>query len=605
MTAKASLAQQNFDPKDEWLIDPATNAIVGVKSRKSSGVTGGNDFLPVCFGSSVASDSITATASGTQATAYQLAAGMNRVSVVATAADSVAFPPAMPGGFSTLINGGANALQLFGTGTDTVNGAAYATGVSIPAGALVTAYCVTQGAWIAQVTVFSAGIAVDSVTNAITAHAGGGQGSSVALTSQVNGVTVCATAGDSVHLPPSTPGTVVYVVNTGATACQVYGGGTDTINGVVTATGISMPPNSADMFICTAAGAWFAEVGVGFSGSLFTESCMDAITAHAGGGQASAYAITTQTARVTVVATAGDSIKLPVSAAGLELLIVNHGANPMQVYGAGSDTIDDVTAATGVSQMAGSMVIYTCPVAGLWYSEGLATGYSGSFQTFSSADALSANSGGVQAGATAITAMVSRFTTVGGAGYSAVLPAAAPGMALTVINAAAANAMNLFPAGSDAINALANSAALSVAAGTVVELYSTVAGKWHTVVTTNIPSLAPSVFNSINVGTGTLAAGNITGANSVTLMSTNATPGTQTTRTATLMFGDIPNCTVGFAYNLRITNTGAGTLTLGAGGGMTLTGTMTVPQNTFRDFVVTFNTSTTATIQTVGTGTYS
>ena len=41
--------------------------------------------------------------------------------------------------------------------------------------------------------------------------------------------------------------------------------------------------------------------------------------------------------------------------AGLTVLVINHGANPMQVFGSGTDTINDVAAATGVSQMQGSM----------------------------------------------------------------------------------------------------------------------------------------------------------------------------------------------------------------------------------------------------------
>jgi predicted RecA/RadA family phage recombinase len=116
--------------------------------------------------------------------------------------------------------------------------------------------------------------------------------------------------------------------------------------------------------------------------------------------------------------------------------------------------------------------------------------------------------------------------------------------------------------------------------------------------------LQPAQFTSYNVaGPATFAAGQLTGASFVNLKSTNAAPGTQTTRTATQMYADTPGAAAGMSYMLRITNTGAGTLTLAAGTGVTLTGTMTIATNTFRDFVVTFNTATTLTIQDVGTGT--
>lgn len=122
-----------------------------------------------------------------------------------------------------------------------------------------------------------------------------------------------------------------------------------------------------------------------------------------------------------------------------------------------------------------------------------------------------------------------------------------------------------------------------------------------------VPSPTPSAakFVSINVTVGTLSLGDITGAAFVNLTSTNATPGTQTTRTATLMASDIGGVAAGYSYMLRITNTGANTFTLGAGSNVTLTGTMTVLTNTYRDFIVTFTSTTACTIQTTGTGTIS
>lgn len=217
-------------------------------------------------------------------------------------------------------------------------------------------------------------------------------------------------------------------------------------------------------------------------GDFFLESSQDNITATAGGGQANAFQINTQTVRVTTVATAGDSVKLPASAPGLEVLVINHGGKPMQVYGLGNDTVDDVAAGTGVSQMQNSFVIYSCASTGKWYTEGLATGFvpGTSLQTFSAVDGLAANAGGVQAGATPITNMINRFTTVGGIGFSSLLPVAAAGLNITVINAGA-NSMNVFPAVGDAINALGANVAFALAAGKTAEFFSTVTGQWHSI----------------------------------------------------------------------------------------------------------------------------
>lgn len=120
-------------------------------------------------------------------------------------------------------------------------------------------------------------------------------------------------------------------------------------------------------------------------------------------------------------------------------------------------------------------------------------------------------------------------------------------------------------------------------------------------------ALPDTQLATLNATTGSLPVGAITGAGNCTLISSNAVPGAQLVRTAAQMLADTPGGAIGLSWNIRITNTGAGTLTLttDAGATVTLVGTMTVPQNTVRTFVGTFNTATTATITATGTGTYS
>lgn len=105
----------------------------------------------------------------------------------------------------------------------------------------------------------------------------------------------------------------------------------------------------------------------------------------------------------------------------------------------------------------------------------------GGFYYGSVANGLTAKAGGGQSGATPLTAQINRVTTVATAADSVVLPAAVPGLEITVINAAASNSMNLFPASGDAINALSANAAFAVAAGKTATLYCAVAGTWHSV----------------------------------------------------------------------------------------------------------------------------
>lgn len=227
-------------------------------------------------------------------------------------------------------------------------------------------------------------------------------------------------------------------------------------------------------------------------GDFWLESFQDNITATASGTQSNAFQLTTQTARVTTVATAADSVALPPSQPGLEIMLINHGANAMQVYGVASnpfngftgDTIDDVATATGVSQMANSLVIYSCATSGSWYSDGLATGYTkqSGLQTLKYAN-IAANATGTQGSGTAITALLNLVSSAG-SNYSVTLPVSAPGMNITIACTTATNTVTVFPnAGgttTETINALSANAGFNMAALTSTTFICGVAGQWYT-----------------------------------------------------------------------------------------------------------------------------
>jgi hypothetical protein len=232
----------------------------------------------------------------------------------------------------------------------------------------------------------------------------------------------------------------------------------------------------------------FVQVGI------LIESANDNLTAHAGGGQTNALQLYNEVNRITTVTNAGDSVALPKSVAGMTVLVINHGANPMQVFGmAGSgDTIDDSATATGVSQMSNSVVLYICATAGSWYTEGLGTGFTssggGAFQTYSSVDGLTASTTHSQAGGTPITASQVGFSTVANAGDCGTLPPAKVGMQIDVINHGAQN-LSVYPAsaaqggvtGGDQINSLGQNAALTGITNTTPTIfYCMTAGQWWT-----------------------------------------------------------------------------------------------------------------------------
>ena len=89
-------------------------------------------------------------------------------------------------------------------------------------------------------------------------------------------------------------------------------------------------------------------------------------TATAGGGRATAYPIVAANTQFSVVATGNDSCVLPVAYPGLRVAIQNDGANSLQVFANGSDTIQGTAGATGVALASGAVAEYRCIVAGSW-----------------------------------------------------------------------------------------------------------------------------------------------------------------------------------------------------------------------------------------------
>lgn len=113
----------------------------------------------------------------------------------------------------------------------------------------------------------SVGFTQLSVTNAITAFAGGGQASGTLLNSAYNRVTVVATAADSVKLPfcgansaPNGavlgPGTQVWVVNTSANSLNVFPNTGDAVNALAVNTAIAVATVTGKVFTCAVAGTW-------------------------------------------------------------------------------------------------------------------------------------------------------------------------------------------------------------------------------------------------------------------------------------------------------------------------------------------------------------
>ena len=105
----------------------------------------------------------------------------------------------------------------------------------------------------------------NTVETGITAHAGGTQAAALALdaTKTVHNVTVVGTAADSIKLPLATGSGIQHWIKNSdaAESLQLFGSGTDTIDGIATATGVAIANGKSRLVVDIALGKWVSLLG--------------------------------------------------------------------------------------------------------------------------------------------------------------------------------------------------------------------------------------------------------------------------------------------------------------------------------------------------------
>lgn len=84
----------------------------------------------------------------------------------------------------------------------------------------------------------------------VTAHSGGGKANATPIVNVKTQIKTCAADNDSVLLPPGYPGLEVTLFNSTAHSAQVFGAGLDTINSVVTGTGVAQAAGVSAIYTC-------------------------------------------------------------------------------------------------------------------------------------------------------------------------------------------------------------------------------------------------------------------------------------------------------------------------------------------------------------------
>jgi len=104
------------------------------------------------------------------------------------------------------------------------------------------------------------------------------------------------------------------------------------------------------------------------SSGLVHKTTQNGITAHAGGGQGSAVAITGDVAEISVCASGGDSVVLPAAEEGMEICVINHGAESADIFPASGEDINEGSADAAVACAADATRLFFCYSDGHWES---------------------------------------------------------------------------------------------------------------------------------------------------------------------------------------------------------------------------------------------
>lgn len=201
---------------------------------------------------------LTAQPAGIQANATPMSYGLNQVATVATAADGVALPSAVPGEYVTVINDAAKAIQVFGAAGDTINGIASATGIPQPPNSSATYSCVVAGQWrvIPGLGFSGALFTLGSTANGVASN-GTTLANGTVIAAQLNRVTAVGSVNGALTLPASVPGMRIRITNAnGGNTAVVFPAANDAINSAAANAGFSLAANKTVDLTCAIAGQW-------------------------------------------------------------------------------------------------------------------------------------------------------------------------------------------------------------------------------------------------------------------------------------------------------------------------------------------------------------
>ena len=271
-----------------WSVDSTTYGSLFLPVDNPCSISAG--VVTLCQAASITTG-LTANPGGGQTNAVLLSSSqVNVVTTVGSNGDSVMLPPATLGSWIVVANdGSANRyMSVFPSSGGIINRQSANASINLGPGAAVNCVSGFAGRWACSPTLtgVSGNVAtfssngqlqdsgsplitttnpsfpvtqVFTAANNLTAHAGGGQGSCLALTSVINNISSVATNGDSVCLPSAGAGEIVVVANQVASKyVAVFPASGDNINNLGANTSVNLGGQSAITFVSSASGKWQA-----------------------------------------------------------------------------------------------------------------------------------------------------------------------------------------------------------------------------------------------------------------------------------------------------------------------------------------------------------